>query len=181
MQQAALRHWTHVLFGREMDLHDEQWQNYLIAEEGMTPRQIDALRVPALIALLRTIALRRRAEQEAPTGVMAAVTDPVPAGAEADTWTFPTGEASYRGSKPFPLTGRYRKLLLRLVAAQGRPVRAADLKTACGNEHLEDSALRGYISGLRAHLREHLDLPPDLDPIPAVDRGGDLAWRLELF
>ena len=69
--------------------------------------------------------------------------------------------------------------MLRLAAAQGRPVRSADLKTACDNEHLEDSALRGYLSGLRKHLRQNLGLTQDL--IPAADRGEAAAWRLELF
>jgi hypothetical protein len=78
-----------------------------------------------------------------------------------------SGYAAYKGTR-FPLNGRNRRLLARLILGRGRAVHA---------DHLIDFAemgigrdgLRTYVCRLRKHLQKHLPGLLPADPIPHCD------------
>jgi hypothetical protein len=90
-------------------------------------------------------------------------------------WTFGPGEASYSGVM-FPIKGKSKKILQRLVKAGGRPVLIEDLCLVSNDQYtVEAVTLATQISRLRSLVRDGLKLPQDFDPIPNVD--GE-AYRL---
>jgi hypothetical protein len=113
-------------------------------------------------------------------------TDPTPSAPEVNPWLFARGPwdltepgaASYRGRR-FLVSGSERRLLCRLVKARGVAISYAELKTALGNELLENATIRGYTSRLRRIIRDGLrgveGLPTD--PVPCVD---GMGFRLDL-
>lgn len=86
------------------------------------------------------------------------------------------GRASYDSGLPFKLSGYLRRVLARLIRGKGQPVHIDHLKQACGNEHLEDSTVCGYISRLRDLLRDKVRAEPD--PIQHHDPN---SYSLEIF
>jgi hypothetical protein len=100
----------------------------------------------------------------------------------SSAWDFrEPGWATYRGQqgpRRFPLEYRNRRLLECLANARGRGVAMKTLmEAAAGDRSLADGTLRGYLSNLRSHLRQQLNLPDPYDPIPYQDPDG---YRLDL-
>jgi hypothetical protein len=79
------------------------------------------------------------------------------------------GYADYKGVR-FPLGGRNRRLLARLIIGEGRAVHSDHLIHAA-QLAIDRGGVAPYISRLRSHLRKSLsDLPSD--PIPYCDPDG---------
>lgn len=100
---------------------------------------------------------------------------PDPALFRLDRWDLTEpGYATYRGTR-FPLSGRNRRLLARLILGRGRAVHADHLIEAAGLA-IDRGGISPYISRLRRHLRTYLSSLP-ADPIPHCDPDG---FRLAL-
>jgi hypothetical protein len=88
------------------------------------------------------------------------------------------GHAEFDGHR-FSVRGQARRLLVRLVQAQGRAVHAVDLAEALDNPDMADVTLRGHLHDVRRAIRAGLrgwDRPKD--PLPRADGG---AWQLAVW
>ncbi|NLS97953.1 MAG: helix-turn-helix domain-containing protein [Planctomycetaceae bacterium] len=98
----------------------------------------------------------------------------------SQAWTFSAGLAKL-GRIEIPVKGVKWRLLKKL-AESDNAVSREDLLAAGWTDdgyNVEPSTLKKHLAELRQILREHLGYPASTDPIPAVDRGRDAAWRLE--
>jgi hypothetical protein len=66
------------------------------------------------------------------------------------------GVAKYKELK-VPLEGQKRRLLAKLIKAQGKAVQMDRLRESCKDEEITDHTLRSLVSRLRKHLRTHLE------------------------
>jgi hypothetical protein len=96
------------------------------------------------------------------------------------------GGFRYKG-KFKDLTGKALQVLTRLVGARNRAVNLAQLRDAFWtDEEVGDETIHSAVAAARNALRDAMrtvgDLGRDQDcnPIPAVDRGAALAWRIDL-
>jgi len=116
-------------------------------------------------------------------GVEGVVDKPRPARDESRAedegkWTFRPGESAFAGHT-FDISGKEKVLLETFAHGEG-PVTAEDLVDLCWpDSEIETETLRSHISHLRSRLRREYRLRRNVDPIPRVDRGERLAWRLD--
>lgn len=89
-------------------------------------------------------------------------------------WLIRPGEASFDGGSFFDVDGAARQLLIRLVEAKERTVSNGRLKSALGNDLMEDETLRNHVHRLNRILKRELQITSN--PIKAVDG----AYRLRL-
>jgi hypothetical protein len=120
-------------------------------------------------------------ETSEPTDSHAAVENSPPAKWPPDDgWHFRPGEAAFRATV-FEIVGQSWKLL-RMLAENVRPVSWAEISehlASDSNTQLERENVRVHVKDLRKTLRLRFDCGTS-DPIPFVDRGAQLAWRLDL-
>jgi hypothetical protein len=96
-----------------------------------------------------------------------------------DGWHFQPGGAAFNG-KVFEIAGQSWKLL-RMFAEKGQPVSWTEISEHLASDpniQLEKENVKVHVSDLRTILRRHFDCGKS-DPIPRVDRGQQLAWRLD--
>lgn len=94
-------------------------------------------------------------------------------------WLFFPGEAAFGGTR-FAIAGIPMQLL-RALAESRRGMSANDmLDTIWGRDKtIGLTTLRSHISRLRNRLRTEFGLRSNVDPIPRIDHGQSLAWKLD--
>ncbi len=93
-------------------------------------------------------------------------------------WGFSPGMYSFNGQE-FALSGKPWLILNKLVQSR-TSVSANVMREAVwgGDSLVGDNAIQKLVSDLRAKLRRDLRLSRTVDPIPCVDRGPNLAWKI---
>jgi hypothetical protein len=95
-----------------------------------------------------------------------------------DGWHFRSGEFAF-GGKAHALSGVRYRILEAFVRAR-RNVTVDDLRKEIWPESFpENSTIRSHVSTLRRELRQLIGLSSSVDPIPHVDTGAHLAWKLD--
>ena len=94
-----------------------------------------------------------------------------------DGWDFRSGEVAFR-RKVFPLSGVSFSLLKAFVDSRFAITPQALKQKGVINEDVPNDTIRGYVSRLRDELRAAFGWGKDYDPLPHVDRGKQLAWKL---
>lgn len=93
-------------------------------------------------------------------------------------WHFRPGEAAFLG-KVFEISGRHHGVLEVLASSNSAVSSWTIIQGLDEDKELETKTIRGYISQVRAVLREAFNLAVDFDPIPNVDTGQRTAWKLD--
>jgi len=92
-------------------------------------------------------------------------------------WTFTPGTFAFAGISG-DLTGKPFEIL-RLLASSTRPLSRDEIRNAVWKEDslmVSDETVRQHVSAARAALRETFKIR--FDPLPNVDYGSNLAWRI---
>jgi hypothetical protein len=93
-------------------------------------------------------------------------------------WHIGAGEFAFNGNR-FPMKGVHLKILKVFVDANRSVTRNKLVQDVWGQDHPEHSGLSSTLCNFRKRLRVFLRLPDKFNPLPHVDIGQNLAWKLD--
>lgn len=133
---------------------------------------------PSVLRADRIRYTRRALKRKSGSPAGAAGGDTAPAWPPDEGWHFRPGEYAFLRQQA-EARGKSWQLLKTLAEAR-RALTQRDLMSGIWKlQKVSDSNLRGLLSKTRNLLRHDFGLSKDVDPIPAVDAGESVAWKID--